>query len=72
MQCELEKELILYPRHFGPNLKNFLTEKLIAKVDHALPRHGLRIKLQMMHGQCNIFACNRNLRPSNDKGMGGT
>ena len=37
MQCELEKELILYPRHFGPNLKNFLTEKLIAKVDHALP-----------------------------------
>ena len=31
-QCELEKELILYPRHFGPNLDKLLTEKLIAKV----------------------------------------
>ncbi len=31
-QCELEKELILYPRHFGPDLVTFLTEKLIQKV----------------------------------------
>jgi len=42
--CELEKELILYPRHFGPNLKNFLTDKLIQKVEGSCSgRHGFII-----------------------------
>ena len=31
-QCELEKELILYPRNFGPDLRSFLTKRLIEKV----------------------------------------
>ena len=37
-QCELEKELILYPRHFGPNMKDQLTNKLIAKARGPRPR----------------------------------
>ena len=36
-QCLLEKELILYPRSFGPNLKELLTEKLIAKAGPHIP-----------------------------------
>ena len=31
-QCELEKELILYPRRFGPDLVTTLTDMLIQKV----------------------------------------
>jgi hypothetical protein len=30
--CELEKELILYPRRFGPDLVTTLTDMLIQKV----------------------------------------
>ena len=49
VQCELEKELILYPRHFGPNMKDQLTNKLIAKAAkahaHAPPT------IEKVHGQ---------------------
>lgn len=30
---ELEKELLLYPRHFGANLEDLLSQKLIQKVE---------------------------------------
>uniref|UniRef100_A0A7S4B3S9 DNA-directed RNA polymerase II subunit RPB7 n=1 Tax=Chrysotila carterae TaxID=13221 RepID=A0A7S4B3S9_CHRCT len=30
---EMERELLLYPRHFGPNINELLTQKLIQKVE---------------------------------------
>jgi DNA-directed RNA polymerase II subunit RPB7 len=43
-QCELEKELILYPRNFGPDLRGFLTKRLIEKVEGSCSgRHGFII-----------------------------
>ena len=32
-QIEMQKELLLYPRHFGPNIQQILLEKLISSVE---------------------------------------
>ena len=32
-QVEMRKELLLYPRHFGPNVQDILLEKLITSVE---------------------------------------
>lgn len=41
---ELERDLLLYPRHFGPNIKDYLIEKLISKVEGSCSgRHGFII-----------------------------
>jgi DNA-directed RNA polymerase II subunit RPB7 len=55
--CELEKELILYPRHFGPNMKDQLTNKLIAKVEGTCSgRYGFIITVTevLEHGKGKI------------------
>ena len=33
VQVEMRKELLLYPRHFGPNVQEILLEKLISSVE---------------------------------------
>ena len=48
LQIDLEKDLLLLPQHFGPNIKEHLRSKLIEKVreqpTHLLPSHASRFR----------------------------
>eukprot|EP00966_Prymnesium_polylepis_P214858 4975540-Prymnesium_polylepis.1 len=41
-QMDMDRELLLLPQHFGPNLKEYLRQKLIDKVGLLLSRARIR------------------------------
>ncbi len=47
---EMQKELLLYPRHFGPNVQTTLVDKLISSVEGSCSgRYGYVVCVTDIH-----------------------